>query len=394
MILPGGTLGILGGGQLARMMGQEARRMGYQVAVMDPDPHCGARYVANTFVEAPWDSVEGAVELAEASDVVTLDVEHVPANALEQASEVAPVHPGPHVLRVIQDRHRQKAFYRDHDLPTAPFRPVGTEAELEGAVEALGTPSMLKARRGGYDGRGQALVPDADTALDAWEELAREPAILEAYIPFDREVSVVLARGRNGKTATYPLVWNVHVDGILHTSQAPAPVDPAVERQAVEVATDLAEALDHVGVLAVEMFVLPEDEAVDGHRVLVNETAPRVHNSGHLTQTGATSQFEQHVRAVCGLPLGDTTLPRPAAMVNLLGDLWGEGAPAWSEVLREPRANLHVYGKTPPRPGRKMGHVNITHADGAQALKIARGIHRRLREAVDLPPRKDFEHPV
>lgn len=374
-LMPGATLGILGGGQLALMMAVEARRMGYRIAVLDPSPEAGAVRLADVHVAKAWDSVEGALEVARASDVVTLDTEHIPAAALEEVERICPVRPAPAVLRTVQDRLLQKRFLDKHGFATPAFAPVDDEASLARAVEELGAPLVLKARKGGFDGRGTAFVRQAQDASAAWNGLGGVPCIAEGFVEFEREVSVVLARDAPGRVASYPVVENIHRDGILHASVAPARIAEADAARAVALAEAIAEALDHVGVLAVEMF-----HTASG-AFMVNELAPRVHNSGHLTLgPAATSQFEQHVRAVLGLPLGPTTLRTPAAMLNLLGDLWKDGAPDWRSVFHTPGASLHLYGKA-PRPARKVGHVTVTAETAEAALSSALRLHDALSGA-------------
>lgn len=375
MILPGGTLGVLGGGQLGRMLLVEAHRMGYRVHAMDPDPECPCAPRADRFVAAPLSDAKAALRMAEGCDVVTVETEHVAAEVLDALAERTLVRPGASVLRNVHDRLAQRRFLAAHGLPQPEWAPVDGAASLAEAVRAVGVPSILKTRRGGYDGKGQVRLRSAADAADAWRRQP-VPGVLEAFVPFEREVSVVLARGATGEVAAWPLAENVHRDGILHTTVMPASAPDRLARDALALATRTVEALGHVGVAAVEMFVA-------GGRLLVNEVAPRTHNSGHVTLgASATSQFEQHLRAVCGLPLGDPSMLRPAAMVNLLGDLWpGGAAPSWADVLAEPRAKLHLYGKKAARPGRKMGHVLVVGDDAAGALRRAEELHARLRSA-------------
>lgn len=373
--MPGATLGILGGGQLALMMAVEARRMGYRIAVLDPSPEAPAVRLADVHVAKAWDSVDGALQVARVSDVVTLDTEHIPADALDEVEKVCPVLPAPSVLRTVQDRLLQKEFLEKNGFPSPAFAPVDDAATLDAAVEKLQAPLVLKARKGGFDGRGTAFVRRADEAPAAFARLGKVPCIAEAFVAFDREVSVVLARDGQGHVASYPVVENVHRDGILHASVAPARIPEADAAEARSLAERIAVALDHVGVLAVEIFHTREGD------LLVNELAPRVHNSGHLTLGPAvTSQFEQHVRAVLGLPLGDATLREPSAMLNLLGDLWAKGEPDWRPVHATPRAALHLYGKK-PRPARKVGHVTVSAPTADASLEEAQRLYALLAEA-------------
>ena len=379
MILPGGTIGVLGGGQLGRMMALAARRMGYRILVLDPSATCPTAQVADGVVVGALNDPAAGKKLAEQVDVITLDTEHVPADVLDQLEAITPVRPSASVLRTIQDRQTQKQFLDKLGLPQAKWAPATTPAELDAALARLGRPAIVKVRRAGYDGKGQVRIePEPKTegpgftpgpGTDAHAELAKlrgEPAVAEELVRFAREVSVILARGIGGEIQIYPLAENVHRRHILHTTRAPAPMSEAGKRRAEEIGVTVAEALGHVGVIAVEMFELP-----DG-RLLVNEIAPRTHNSGHYTYGAcATTQFEQHVRAVCGLPLGDPRALTGAVMVNLIGDLWRDGPPAWRAVLERPEARLHLYGKDAPAPGRKMGHIVLLDDDTDRALATA-----------------------
>lgn len=372
---PGSTIGILGGGQLGRMVTFEAHKMGYRTVAMDTTPESPAGQVADAFVVGAFGDAKAALEVARQSDVVTVETEHIPWELLAQLERLGkPLHPASAVLRTIQNRLRQKQFLAERKLPQPAFHHVTDEASLREAVSRVGAPAVLKTLTGGYDGKGQARARSAGEALAAWESLGRAPCIYEAFVAFEKEVSVVLARGQDGETRFYPLAENEHRRGILHTTLMPARVAPGVEREAQTLARAIAEALGHVGVMAVEMFLLQDGS------LLVNEIAPRVHNSGHPTLGAcATSQFEQHVRAICGLPLGDTTLLRPACMLNVLGEAWAKGAPDWTRaVLAEPTAKLHLYGKAKASPGRKMAHVTILDASVDAALATAERIHQRL----------------
>jgi 5-(carboxyamino)imidazole ribonucleotide synthase len=365
-LLPGATIGVLGGGQLGRMMALAARRMGYRVLVLDPSARCPTGQVADGIVTGALDDLAAARKLARQVDVVTLDTEHVAPELLEELERITPVRPGPSVLRTINDRQIQKQFLEGLGMPQAAWAPASSAGELEAALARLGRPAIVKVRRAGYDGKGQVRIePDADAAAEL-AKLAGAPAVAEELVRFAREISVILARGLGGEIRTYPIAENVHRRHILHTTRTPAPIDAQQRARAERLAVTIAEVLGHVGVIAVEMF-----ELADG-RLLVNEIAPRTHNSGHYTYGAcATSQFEQHVRAICGLPLGD---PRPlsgAVMVNLIGDLWQDGPPRWDVVLARPEARLHLYGKDTPAPGRKMGHVLLLDDDTERALAAA-----------------------
>lgn len=363
-ILPGATIGIVGGGQLGRMLALEARRMGYRTAVLDPMPDGPAAQVTDFHFAAALDDADALRRLAERSDVVTCEWENADVGALREAAGRAPLRPGPEVLAIAQHRAREKDAIRALGIPTAEYRPVGSEAQLRRALAEIGVPAVLKTARGGYDGLGQARIRAPDELGDALALVADGgECVLEGWVPFRMEVSVVCARSPSGGIAAFPAAENVHRDGILDLTVVPARVPPAVAAEAVRITEAVAEGLGVVGVLAVEMFVTPDD------RVLVNEIAPRPHNSGHFTwEACAASQFEQQLRAVCGLPLGSGTLLRPAAMANLLGRHLPDG---WQARLPRALAGgdvaLHIYDKDEARPGRKMGHLTAlgAHADAA-----------------------------
>jgi 5-(carboxyamino)imidazole ribonucleotide synthase len=367
MIRPPATLGILGGGQLGRYFVMAARTMGYGTIVLEPDPDAPAGRVADEHLIAAYDD-EGALRhLAAACEVVTTEFENPPSSAMEWLGNHIAVHPSPEVVGIAQDRRREKAFLRDNGVPIAPFVVIETDEDIVHAGE-LHFPGILKTARMGYDGKGQVTVSHHDELGTAWTQLDRQPCVLEERLQLDGEVSVVLARGATGQIAIYPTAHNTHVDGILDCTVVPFPAQGADV-----LATKIATALDYVGVLAVEMFVVDD-------RLVVNELAPRPHNSGHWTLDAArTSQFEQQVRAVCGVGLGDPSLCAPAAaMVNLLGDLWADGEPDWSLSLADPDVSLHLYGKTSARPGRKMGHITVTAANTVEAQFRAMALRTSL----------------
>ncbi|HZD26451.1 MAG TPA: 5-(carboxyamino)imidazole ribonucleotide synthase [Alphaproteobacteria bacterium] len=344
---PGSTIGILGGGQLGRMLALAAAPLGYRCHVYCPDAYPPAGQVANAVTTAGYDDGKALERFAAAVDVVTYEFENVPADYAERLAERVPVRPGVTALSTAQDRLAEKTFCRRAGIPTAPFMPAADRGGLGAALEMIGVPAVLKTRRFGYDGKGQVLVRAAAELDAAWEAVAGMPCVLEGFVSFDMEISVIGARGLDGDIRTYPPVENRHVEHILDTSIAPAPIPDALAAEATEIARAMLEGLDYVGVLAVEMFVA-------GEQILVNEIAPRVHNSGHWSIEGAeTSQFEQHVRAICGLPLGAVTLRGRAEMRNLIGEAVND----WPQILAEPGAHLHLYGKDETRPGRKMGHV-------------------------------------
>lgn len=365
-ILPGAVLGVLGGGQLGRMFAIAARRMGYRVHTLSPDRESPTGQVADREVRADYTDLDALARFAVAVDVVTFEFENVPSEAIECVARQVPVRPRGEVLRVAQNRLREKTFLADHRFPTAPFAHVVDRAALEAAADRIGLPAVLKTAGFGYDGKGQAVVRRREELGDAWAAIGAVEAILEGFVDFECEVSVVAARGVDGSFAHYGVTENRHRDHILDLSLPRAPLPGRLAEDAVEVARGIFEALDVVGVLCVELFVTR-----DG-RLLVNELAPRPHNSGHFSfDASVTSQFEQQVRAVCGLPLGDTTLLRPAAMANLLGDLWADGEPDWAAALRDPLVKLHLYGKREARPGRKMGHITAFGSDREDAARRA-----------------------
>lgn len=376
-ILPGGTIGVLGGGQLARMIALEARRMGYRVGVLDPDSSGSGAQFSDFCVTGRLDDVSSARALAKRCDVVTLDTEHVPVTVLAELEELVPVRPGAHVLGIVQDRFRQRSFLAQHGIAQPAFVYIHDEASLERACQEVEFPAVLKTTHFGYDGKGQARVASVQALRDAWVQFERRPTIVEQFIDFEREVSVLLARDFHANVVAYPVVENDHCKHVLHRSLVPARVSAEVQAEAHRIGERIAAAFAYVGLMAVEFFVTPHG------RLLVNEIAPRTHNSGHFTLGAcATSQFEQHVRAICGLPLGPATLLRPAAMVNLFGDLWRDGAPDWLSILAEhPTAQLHLYGKDRAVEGRKMGHILLLSSDAeadveqeAEALRAKLGM--------------------
>lgn len=344
------TIGILGGGQLGRMLALAAARLGYKCHVLCPDPHSPAFDVVRRVTEADYTDMAALDRFANDVDVVTYEFENVPAETATFLSARKPVLPDPRVLATTQDRLIEKQFVTSLGIATAKFAPVDSAAGLSAALKTIGRPAVLKTRRFGYDGKGQAMIRDGESA-DLFNELGGQAQILEAFVPFEREISVVAARAASGQVESFEVTENTHENHILRTSRVPAAVSRAVEAEARRIAERIAEAFGYVGVLAVEMFVVKEGT---GHAVLVNEIAPRVHNSGHWTIDGASvSQFEQHIRAVAGLPLGKPIRRGRIEMMNLLGDE-ADDVTKWLEL---PGAAVHLYGKTAARPGRKMGHV-------------------------------------
>jgi 5-(carboxyamino)imidazole ribonucleotide synthase len=371
-IVPGRTIGILGGGQLGRMTAMAARSMGFSVHVLDPDPDCPARGVADRCVTAKFDDAEAAADLARNCDVVTLEIEQVGVDALAAARRHAPVRPGASVLAIIQDRVAQKKWLRDHGQPIGEYLDVASVGDIEKAVTDFG-PVIVKSARGGYDGRSQVRVSSKADAGAAWSSLGMRHAVAERTLELRHELSIMVARRPGGDMAVYPPSLNHHERLALDWAVMPAPLPDAVVAEATRIARDIASSLGVEGLLAIEFFLTRDD------RLLVNELAPRPHNSFHQTEAAcATSQFEQLVRAVCDLPLGDPAVLRPAAIVNLFGDLWQGGEPAFERVLREPGVRLHLYGKKSARVGRKMGHISATGATPQEALASARDAFARL----------------
>lgn len=344
-------VGVIGGGQLGRMLGEAAQHLGIETLLLEPAPNPSAA-VAGEVIAAPYDDEAALDRLAQECDAVTYEFENVPVEAVRYLAGKVPIYPGPGALETTQDRLAEKRFFRSRGVEVAAFVPVDSVEQLEAGIEAIGLPAILKTRRMGYDGRGQLYLADPEQAAGAFAALGEVPCVLEEVVPFDRELSILAVRDRDGATATWPLVENRHAGGILRWSLAPAPgVDRELQLLADALAIRLLEALQYVGVLAIELFQV-------GDRLLANEIAPRVHNSGHWSIEGAlTSQFENHLRAVLGLPLGQTGVLLPCGCVNLLGRL-----PELSELLSVPGARIHLYGKE-PRPGRKLGHVTVLGED-------------------------------
>lgn len=365
------TIGIFGGGQLGRMLAMSARTMGYRSVSLDPGEDCPASQVTDLHITAQYDDLDAARELAERSDVVTYEFENVDATAIEVISELKPVYPSPSVLRVCQDREIEKSTMRELGIGVPEFRVVRSRNEALLAVREIGVPVVMKTTRWGYDGKGQSVVRESSDPGSAFEGLGGAedaPVIVEGFVDFEMEVSVVCARNLEGEMQAFPVSENVHVDGILDTSIVPARCSDAVKDEAVRVAMRITEGLDVIGLIAVEMFVTRDGS------VLVNELAPRPHNSGHWTIEGCeTSQFEQLARIMVGMPMGDVSLRSPTVMVNLLGDVWeaAGGSPDWGAVLAMPRAHLHLYGKSGYRIGRKMGHITVTGEMVEEALAVA-----------------------
>ncbi|MDH5296955.1 MAG: 5-(carboxyamino)imidazole ribonucleotide synthase [Nitrospirota bacterium] len=388
IILPGGTIGILGGGQLGRMLAMEGRRMGYRVGVLDPAENCPAAQVADFHIQSELTNTQRVMDFVAQVDVVTIETELVPWMLLANIETGKATRPSSCVLALVQDRLVQRQFLHDHNMPQTRFASVRDKASLTFAAQHVTFPAIVKKRRSGYDGKGQIRVANVDHLIEAWRELGEVPSVLEAIVPFKMELSVVLARGLQGDIQVYPLAENAHRRNILHTTRVPAQVADTVRLRAEELAVSLAEALDHCGVMAVELFLLEDDT------LLVNEVAPRPHNSGHFTFGACvTSQFEQHLRAICGLPLGDSSLMRPVVMVNLLGDLWRNGPPRWDHLLAHPQVRLHLYGKTQAGPGRKMGHILLLTENPEQAFNQAECLLQGMMEGDSQEKGFPIEHP-
>jgi 5-(carboxyamino)imidazole ribonucleotide synthase len=378
-VLPGATIGVLGSGQLGRMFALAARELGYRIAIYSPDNDTPAGQIGDHEFTAAYTDLDRIREFAKSVSVVTFEFENVHAASTSAAAEFAPVRPDGRVLHTTQNRLREKTFLEGNGFPVTPFRRVASMADLQAAAKDLGVPAVLKTADFGYDGKGQVKILSADQLESAWKALNGAEGIYEAFVSFEKEISVVAARTLQGEFAAFPVFENSHANHILDVTFAPAAIPPALAQQAAQLAEGILAKLDVVGLLTVEMFVTK-----DG-RILVNELAPRTHNSGHLTIDACiTSQFEQQVRAVCGLPLGSAELRRPAAMANLLGDLWAGGEPNWAAALEDPLVKLHLYGKAAARPGRKMGHLTSTGETTADAVRRVTDARKRLlRPAVN-----------
>jgi 5-(carboxyamino)imidazole ribonucleotide synthase len=365
--LPGATIGVLGSGQLGRMMALEARRMGYRVHTLSPGVDTPTGQVADLEVSAEYEDLDAIRAFARGVDVVTFEFENVSTDAADAAAEIVPVRPGGAALHVTQQRAREKGFLADRGFPVTPFAKAASLDELAMALAAVGFPAIVKTAAFGYDGKGQHRIDAIEEADRVWGFIGHQQAIVERLVDFTHEISVIGARGLDGEFAAHGPIENVHKNHILDVSICPAGLPDDIGKSAVQLTRRVMEELQYVGVLCVEFFV-------SGNKLLVNEIAPRPHNSGHLTiDAHVSSQFEQHVRAICGLSLGDAAQIKPAAMVNILGDLWLEGEPDWAAALAIPDVKLHLYGKTEARPGRKMGHITALAdtPDEAAAKAIA-----------------------
>jgi len=371
-ILPGSTLGVLGGGQLGRMFCVAARTMGYRVVVLDPDPHCGAGHIADIHIQAGYTDQAALESMAEQCDVITLEFENIPSESVRFIADKTTVYPVAESLEIAQNRDLEKQFALKAGLQPVPYFVIGQQHDIEQAAAEIGFPAILKSNTLGYDGKGQFLVNSHAELVVAFDEAGQVDCVLEKKINIQREVSAIVARNANAELASFPVSENQHVNGILHMSIVPARVSDEITQLAIENASILADAMSYVGILAVEFFVSEENV------LYFNEMAPRPHNSGHYTKDACvTSQFEQQVRMMCGLVPGDTRLMSPVVMVNMLGDLW---PPKWNGIFAQTNVKLHLYGKPEARPGRKMGHFNVLAEDIESALGVAESVFQALSE--------------
>jgi 5-(carboxyamino)imidazole ribonucleotide synthase len=376
-LLPNAILGVLGGGQLGKMFCAAAQRMGYRVWVLDPDPHCPTAVIADHHLIAPFDDIEALTQLRLNCEGITTEFENVPATTLAFLAETRPVSPSAQAVSIVQHRKKEKMFLRDHGFPTAPFCAIESEADIEAVPETL-FPALLKTAQLGYDGKGQCAVMHREELLNSWKALGCPPCILEKRLHLELEVSVMVARTWNQQTCVWPAAENIHQQGILDVSIIPARLAPSLTQQAQELAIRIATTLDYTGILGVEYFVVNDT-------LYINELAPRPHNSGHYTlEASVTSQFEQQVRVLCGLPLGATTLLSPVAMMNVLGDAWIPTPPNWPLILAEPGIKLHLYGKSRPLAKRKMGHLTCLATSIEKALEQL----APMRKHLGMPPLK------
>jgi len=373
MILPDSTLGMIGGGQLARMFTIAARSMGYRVIILDPDPHSPAGSIADQHIKADFNDHAALDMLGDYCAVITAETENIPLESLNRLQQHCKVRPSPDVIEITQDRLREKTWLDEHNFPTVAFYTIQSTAELEAAMDDLDQAGILKIARPRFPGQGQHMVESLDEAIDAFQVMGEQACILEERIFVEKRLSAILARGIDGDTETYPVIENIYSRGLLETSIAPAAIDGEVEERVLEIACELADELEYCGVLAVEFFLTTDGE------LLINTIAPRPHNSGHLTVDACvTSQFEQQVRTLCGLPPGDAQLLSPVVMVNLMGGLWDKGEPRWDAVFREPQALLHLYGKRKAKAGRKMGHINFLSEEADNARELAEAVRNTL----------------
>ena len=381
MIAPGATIGILGGGQLGRMTALAARAMGYRIHVLDPDAACSTAPVADRVIAARFDDADAARELARQCDVVTLEIEQIATASIDAAAAYAPTRPGSSLIGIVQDRAAQKRWLVDNGFPLGPYLDVTSVHDVANALAKFGD-AYVKAARGGYDGRSQVRASTSANAEEIWRQVGQRPAVAERALDLAGELSVMVARRPNGDMAVFPPALNHHERQILSWSVIPAPLPMALLQRAEEIGRGIAEAIELEGLIAVEMFLTASGD------LLVNELAPRPHNSYHASERACvTSQFEQLTRAVCDLPLGDASVVRPAAIVNLFGDLWHNGtAPTFADALGTDGVRLHLYGKPGPRPGRKMGHLSAIGETPMAALALVREAGRRIGATTESVP--------
>ena len=374
MILPGATLGMLGGGQLGRMFVTAAQTMGYKVIVLEPDVNSPAGIIADQHICAEYTDEVALQQLAEQCDAVTTEFENIPATVLSFLEQKTVVHPSSKALSSTQNRLVEKAFIESLGISVAPYVAIRTLEDIDAISDSFQFPAILKAASFGYDGKGQAVCHSLDDVRNAFNSLKQVECVLEQRINLEREISTVLARSESGEITNFPVAENVHVNGILHSTTVPSSVPEQQALAAIAMADKIADGLAYVGTMAVEFFVSQEGD------VLANEIAPRPHNSGHFTLDACeTSQFEQQVRMLCGLPSGNCELTSPVVMINLLGDVWGSTKPHWDTLLSQPHNKLHLYGKKEARPGRKMGHFNVLAPSIEQAAEIAAGAFEALK---------------
>jgi len=374
IILPGSTVGVLGSGQLGRMFALKGRAMGYRIHTFSPDADSPTGQIADREWRAPYEDLDAVRRFAAEVDVITFEFENIPFETTACASEVVPVWPRGEILHTTQNRLREKTYLKNHGIPVPPFAPIHSLEELDNAVGQIGTPAILKTAGWGYDGKGQTRINSLADVRTAFAALNGQDGVLEAYIEFEHEASLIGARGQDGRFVHFGLFENIHQNHILDITVSPARLNPNIEKEAIAITREIFETLDVVGVLCVEFFVTASGS------LLVNELAPRPHNSGHVTYDNCiTSQFEQQLRAICGLPLGSTEMLCPGVMVNLLGDVWEQGEPDWAAACEFPGIKLHLYGKQEARPGRKMGHLTAIARDVHDALNNALAAREALR---------------
>ncbi len=374
MILPGATLGMLGGGQLGRMFTTAAQTMGYKVIVLDPDEHSPAGIIANQHICAKYTDEQALTDLASACDAITTEFENIPASTLAFLEQKTVVHPSSTALASTQNRIAEKQFIASLGIPVAPFLAIRNEADIDAISGQVKFPAILKVATFGYDGKGQVVCKNKEDVYQAFANLNEAECVLEQRINLEREVSTVLARSQSGDISNFPVAENTHINGILHSTTVPSVIDQQQQQTVVAMADKIAKGLNYVGTMAVEFFISKEGD------VLANEIAPRPHNSGHFTLDAcATSQFEQQVRMLCGLPSGNCDLVSPVVMINILGDVWGKSKPNWGSLLSQPNIKLHLYGKQQARAGRKMGHFNVLAATTKQALSQAETSFNELK---------------